>query len=136
MELILKNLKIQNQAANRLEALKTLTKLLLHEIESLAEISPSKGDQPEEKVINLNDNVQRYEITLICNALLETQGNQSKAAKKLGMKNTTLHSKIRRYEIDSLNLFGQFPDDESPMKCDVNGDEFRKIYSNENLNNV
>jgi transcriptional regulator with GAF, ATPase, and Fis domain len=113
MELILENSKVYNQAANRLEAVKTLTKLLLHEIENLAEISPVKVDQPEEKPINLNDSVQRYEITLICNALLETQGNQSKAAKKLGMKNTTLHSKIRRYEIDSLNLFGQFPAGES-----------------------
>jgi DNA-binding NtrC family response regulator len=113
MELILENLKTQNQAANRLEALKTLTKLLLHEIESLAEISRSKSDQKEEKAINLNDSVQRYEITLICNALLECRGNQSKAAKKLGMKTPTLHAKIRRYEIDSLNLFGQFTDDEN-----------------------
>jgi DNA-binding NtrC family response regulator len=114
MELILENLKTQNQTANRLEALKTLTKLLLHEIESLAEISHLKSNQPEEKkAINLNDSVQRYEVTLICNALLECGGNQSKAAKKLGMKTTTLHAKIRRYEIDSLNLFGQFTDDEN-----------------------
>jgi transcriptional regulator with GAF, ATPase, and Fis domain len=110
MELILENSKIHNQSANRLEALKTLTKLLLHEIESLAEISPAKGNQPNEKAINLNDSVQRYEVTLICNALLEAHGNQSKAAKKLGMKTTTLHAKIRRYEIDSLSLFGQFTD--------------------------
>jgi transcriptional regulator with GAF, ATPase, and Fis domain len=110
MELILENSKIHNQTANRLEALKTLTKLLLHEIESLAEISPSKNDPPEEKAINLNDSVQRYEITLICNALLESHGNQRRAAKKLGMKTSTLHAKIRRYEIDSLNIFGQFTD--------------------------
>jgi DNA-binding NtrC family response regulator len=113
MELILENLKIRNHAANRLEALKTLTKLLLHEIESLAEAAPSKGEQAEEKAINLHDRVQRYEVTLICNALLECQGNQRKAAKKLGMKTSTLHAKIRRYEIDSLNLFGQFTDDDS-----------------------
>lgn len=114
MELILENSKVHHQAANRLETVKTLTKLLLYEIENLAEISPAKSDQSEEKAINLNDSVQRYEITLICNALLETHGNQSKAAKKLGMKNTTLHSKIRRYEIDTLNLFGQFSTGESP----------------------
>ena len=112
MELILENLKTRDQAANRLEALKTLTKLLLHEIESLAEISPSKSTQANEKAINLNDSVQRYEATLICNALLETHGNQRKAAKNLGMKTSTLHAKIRRYEIDSLNLFGQFRGDE------------------------
>jgi DNA-binding NtrC family response regulator len=93
MELILENLKTHNQAASRLEALKTLTKLLLHEIESLAEISLPKGDDPEKKAINLNDSVQRYEVTLICNALLESHGNQAKAAKKLGMKTSTLHAK-------------------------------------------
>lgn len=114
MELILEDLKIHNQAANRLEALKTLTKLLLHEIESLAEISLPKGNQPEEKAINLNDSVQRYEVTLICNALLESHGNQRKAAKILGMKGSTLHAKIRRYEIDSLNIIGQSLTGERP----------------------
>jgi transcriptional regulator with GAF, ATPase, and Fis domain len=109
MELISENLKMHNQAADRLEALKTLTKLLLHEIESLAEISPSKDDESTVgKAINLNDRVERYEVNLICNALLEAHGNQRKAAKKLGTKTSTLHAKIQRYGIDSLNLFGQF----------------------------
>lgn len=112
MELILENLKSPNLVGNRIEALKTLTKLLLHEVESLEEIAPSKSTPNAEGVISLNDKVQRYEANLICNALLEAQGNQSKAAKKLGMKTSTLHAKIRRYEIDSLNLFGQFANDE------------------------
>ena len=111
MESILENLKSSNPVGNRIEALKTLTKLLLHEVESLEEIAPSKNILNAGAVINLNDQVQRYEVTLICKALLEAQGNQSKAAKKLGVKNTTLHAKIRRYEIDSLNFFGQFTDD-------------------------
>ena len=34
MKLILENLKSHNLVGNRIEALKTLTKLLLHEIES------------------------------------------------------------------------------------------------------
>ena len=112
MELVLENLKIHNLVGNRIEALKTLTKLLLREVESLEEISPSENTLNAESVINLNDKVQRYEINLICTALLESRGNQSKAAKKLGMKNSTLHAKIRRFEIDSCNLFGQFADDE------------------------
>lgn len=111
MEITLENLNSPNLVGNRIEALKTLTKLLLHEVESLEEIAPSKNSPAADAVINLNDQVQQYEVTLICKALLEAQGNQSKAAKKLGMKNSTLHAKIRRYEIDSLNLFGQFTDD-------------------------
>jgi hypothetical protein len=39
MELSLKNLKNRNPVGNRIEALKTLTKLLLHEVESLEEIT-------------------------------------------------------------------------------------------------
>lgn len=108
MELILENLKSHNPVANRIEALKTLTKLLLHEVESLAEISPSKNYQAAEGRINLTDKVQRYEIKLICNALLSVNGNQSRAAEMLGMRPTTLHAKIKRYEIDSFSLAGQF----------------------------
>lgn len=112
MELTLENLKSPNLVGNRIEALKALTKLLLHEVESLEEITPSKSTSIAGPVINLNAEVQRYEMKLICNALLEAHGNQSKAAQKLGMKCSTLHAKIRRYEIDSLNLFGQFTDDD------------------------
>lgn len=112
METTLENLKSPNLVGNRIEVLKTLTKLLLHEVESLEEIAPAKNMPNAEAIVNLNDQVQRYEVTLICKALLESQGNQRKAAKKLGMKCSTLHAKIRRYEIDSLNLFGQFTDDD------------------------
>ncbi len=114
MELTLENLKSPNLVGNRIEALKTLTKLLLREVESLEEVTPSKNTPNAEAVISLNDKIQRYEINLICHALLESHGNQSKAAKKLGMKNSTLHAKIRRHEIDSLNITGQISSDKSP----------------------
>jgi transcriptional regulator with GAF, ATPase, and Fis domain len=108
MEFILENLNRNNTVANRIEALKTLTKLLLHEVESLSEISPTQNRQTEKTDINLNEKVQQYEINLICNAMLAANGNQRQAAKTLGMKTTTLHAKIKRYEIDSLNITGQF----------------------------
>ena len=96
---------------DRLEAVKTLTKLLLHEIESLAEMAATNGNRVEATTGNLSDRVQRYEVALICNALIESHGNQRKAAKRLGIKPPTLHAKIRRYDIDSVRLFGQFPDE-------------------------
>ncbi len=108
MELILENINRKSPLANRIEALKTLTKLLLHEVESLAEVSPINVATEKESKINLNDQVERYEINLICDALLTANGNQRKAAEILGMKTTTLHAKIKRYEIDSFNLIGQF----------------------------
>lgn len=111
MELILENLKINNPVANRIEALKTLTRLLLREVESLAEISPARKHQATNETINLTDQVQRYEVNLICEALVSVNGNQRKAAKMLGMKTTTLHAKIKRYEIDSFSLVGKFSRD-------------------------
>jgi transcriptional regulator with GAF, ATPase, and Fis domain len=108
MGYILGNLNINTNVTNRIEALKTLTKLLLHEVESLSELSPTKHRQPTEIDISLNEKVQQYEVDLICNAMLAANGNQRQAAKMLGMKTTTLHAKIRRYEIDSLNITGQF----------------------------
>lgn len=94
----------------RLGAVRSLTKLLLHEIESLAEISAMNGAPPDKTHGNLHDKVRQYEVALICNALLESHGNQRKAAKQLGINTSTLHAKIKRHEIDALNLFGRYSD--------------------------
>lgn len=49
--------------------------------------------------ISFYDEVSRFEIELIKRALEITGGHQSKAAKMLGMNNTTLNSKIKVYNI-------------------------------------
>jgi DNA-binding NtrC family response regulator len=108
MELILDNSKLQQRGLNSLDALKSLSKLLVHEIESLAELAISRPGISPGVTQDLNDSVQRYEVALICNALMEANGNQSKAAKQLGIKTTTLHAKVRRYGLDSMALFGRF----------------------------
>jgi transcriptional regulator with GAF, ATPase, and Fis domain len=107
MELILENPKSHNPVSNRIEALKALAKLLLHEVETLAEISPNTSSLLKDTEINLTEEIQRYEADLICNALFAVNGNQRKAAKMLGMKNSTLNAKIKRYEIDSLSVRGK-----------------------------
>ncbi len=108
MEMTLENFNNPDLVANRLEALKTLTKLLMYEVESLAEVSPSTKLSEQNEAINLNDQVQRFEIKLISNAMLSAKGNQRRAAKMLGMKTTTLHAKLKRYEIDSVGLISHF----------------------------
>jgi transcriptional regulator with GAF, ATPase, and Fis domain len=50
--------------------------------------------------INFYDEVQRFETHLIKMALSETGGNQAKAARLLGIKATTLNSKIKLFKID------------------------------------
>ena len=50
--------------------------------------------------ISFYDEVQRFETHLIKMALAETGGNQAKAARLLGIKATTLNSKIKLFKID------------------------------------
>ena len=50
--------------------------------------------------ISFYDEVQRFETHLIKMALSETGGNQAKAARLLGIKATTLNSKIKLFNIE------------------------------------
>lgn len=82
---------------NRLEALKKLTRLLLREVQSLEDArTPYVKNR-----IRLSEEVQRFEVDLIRCALARTSGNQRRAASLLGIKATTLNSKIKRYNIQS-----------------------------------
>ena len=48
----------------------------------------------------LLEEMQRIEINMIRCALIRSMGNQTKAAKLLGVKLNTLNTKIKRYKID------------------------------------
>jgi len=65
--------------------------------------SPTSGENVAsldiEGGISFYDEVSRFEIELIRRALRITGGHQSRAAKLLGMNNTTLNSKIKVYNI-------------------------------------
>jgi len=54
--------------------------------------------------ISFYDEVSRFEISLIQLALRYTRGNQRNAASLLGLKTTTLNSKIKTYNLDWRNL--------------------------------
>jgi DNA-binding NtrC family response regulator len=49
--------------------------------------------------INLPEEVINYEVSIIRRALRATGGNQKEAARLLGLRVTTLNSKIRRHKI-------------------------------------
>jgi transcriptional regulator with PAS, ATPase and Fis domain len=86
----------QNGAVvHRIEALKKLTRQLLREVQSLEE---SRAPYTKSN-IRLSEEVQRFEVNLIRCALARTSGNQRRAANLLGIKATTLNSKIKRYNI-------------------------------------
>jgi transcriptional regulator with GAF, ATPase, and Fis domain len=78
---------------NRLSTLRDVALTLLREVESL------RVGEPVKQRVRLHDEVQRFEVELINSALSRSHGNQTQAAKILGVKLTTLNSKIKRYKI-------------------------------------
>ena len=80
---------------NNLHSLREAAITLLREVESLTSSRPANLDRK----LCLQEEVQRYEIELIREALLRTRGNQRRAAKLLGEKVTTLNCKIKRFGI-------------------------------------
>jgi DNA-binding NtrC family response regulator len=68
---------------------------LLREVESLRKAHRLSADPSR----GLQEEVQRYEIELIKQALHRTRGNQRRAARLLGVKVTTLNCKIKRFGI-------------------------------------
>jgi len=80
---------------HRLKALKEAAVNLLTEVDSLG-----SGKPHADRSLKLHDEVQRFEIDLIRIALDRTNGSQTRAARLLGVKLTTLNTKIKRYKIE------------------------------------
>ncbi len=87
--------------SNNLSLIKALATTLITEIELL------KIDEEvsiEEENFSLSDKVKEFEIKIIKLALLKTGGNQTHAAKLVGVKNSTLHNKIKTYKIEPFKF--------------------------------
>ena len=80
---------------NRLDALRDIALTVLSEVESLRGAEPAQGGGS----IRLHDEVARFETDLIRSALQKTNGSQVRAARMLGVKQSTLNAKIQRYKI-------------------------------------
>ena len=94
----------ESSLSHRISALRELTLTLLREVEALG------GTQPQEIKrggISLQEEVRRFEVDLIRYALRQTGGHQVRAARLLGLKVTTLNSKIIRYKIDPDEVAGK-----------------------------
>lgn len=101
--------QIQSPSAinNRLEALKVLSQSLLREVEALKNTAKSEDDfidEVRDGKIDLEKEVQKYEVELIRCALVRTGGRQRRAAKLLNVKISTLNAKIKRYGIATSGL--------------------------------
>ena len=92
---------------NQLEALKSLSMLLVREINSLDQTEEILEKEIErENPICLYQELERIEAKMIRCALIRSMGNQTKASQLLGIKTTTLNAKIKRHKIDLVQLNG------------------------------
>ena len=85
----------ENALPARIEMLKNVALSLLKEVQVLSTLEAAdilRG-------IQFYDEVERFERELITRALELTGGHQVRAARLLGLKVTTLNSKVKRYQI-------------------------------------
>lgn len=91
---------------DRIQRVVDLADALLNEAETLARDKAFTEEATRLKPLDIlsgisfYDEVQRFETHLIRMALAETGGNQAKAARLLGIKATTLNSKIKLFNIE------------------------------------
>lgn len=101
------NVQSPSAMNNRLEALKVLSQSLLREVEALKNNNKSESEvinEVRDGNIDLEKEVQKYEVELIRCALVRTGGKQRRAAKLLNVKISTLNAKIKRYGIATSGL--------------------------------
>ena len=95
----------------RVEQLVVIAKALANEIETLQ--NEFFTYRKRERQIDFDNDgfdfyreIERYEIELIKNALDLCEGNQTRAAKLLTMKPTTLNAKMKHYGLNPVSRVG------------------------------
>ncbi len=86
--------------------LRELVLQLLQEVQTIEACSPGEElpAQNLEGGIDFYDEVKRFEIGLIKRALRTTAGHQSRAAKLLNLKVSTLNAKIKHYDLHVMEF--------------------------------
>lgn len=94
----------------KINCLKTLIHAFLDEVNDLEQTRRA----PAKAILNLREEVRRFEINLISSALRQASGNQTLAAGLLGTKITTLNAKVKNYGIQ-VERERAFKRKESPL---------------------
>ena len=95
-----------NSSESRVKRLVDLASSVMREAQILArdkvftDESSRLNSLTVEAGVDFYAEVQRFEIALIRRALSESEGNQARAAQLLGLRATTLNSKIKLYNIE------------------------------------
>lgn len=105
----------ENTLPVRIEMLKNVALNLLKEVQVLSTLEAADIVRG----IQFYDEVERFERELITRALELTGGHQVRAARLLGLKVTTLNSKVKRYQIplphDAVAASTQSPQEAGPF---------------------
>ena len=80
----------------KIEVLKVISRAL----ESKADNPTGIHDFDHRKGVDFYEEVTKFEVELIRQALVHTKGNQRAAARLLGLKTTTLNTKVKTYNLD------------------------------------
>jgi DNA-binding NtrC family response regulator len=96
-----------SELQHRVQQLTLLAKALATEIESLqVELATDRNRNRQVEFdnegIDFYNEVERYEIELIKSALNHCNGNQTRAARLLRMKSTTLNAKMKHYGLNPV----------------------------------
>jgi DNA-binding NtrC family response regulator len=96
-----------SELQHRVQQLTLLAKALATEIESLQiELATDRNRDRQVEFdnegIDFYNEVERYEIELIKTALNHCNGNQTRAARLLRMKSTTLNAKMKHYGLNPV----------------------------------
>ena len=92
-----------SERESHVHQLTLLARALASEIEALQrELTFDRQIAFENDGIDFYDEVERYEIELIESALDKCGGNQSRAARLLGLKSTTLNAKLKHYGLNPV----------------------------------
>lgn len=89
---------------NRIHTLKSLTQLLLNELNLLENLHLRKDMSFIDETISLSQEVENFEVKLIRLALARAKGCQRLAARLSRTKTSTLCTKIKRYGIESQGI--------------------------------
>jgi DNA-binding NtrC family response regulator len=101
----IENSSTGSEFEDRVQQLTQLARALASEIETLqrelsADLVLDRRIDFDNDGIDFYDEVERYEIELIKSALAKSGGNQSRAARLLQLKSTTLNAKIKLYGLN------------------------------------
>lgn len=101
------NTHTASELEHRVQQLTLLAKALASEVETLqVELATDRNRDKlldfDNQGIDFYQEIERYEIELIKSALNHCNGNQTKAARLLRMKSTTLNAKMKHYGLNPV----------------------------------